>query len=77
MNRYNICIETQSNWVISSCLLQLEQQNCYHLLNENKNPSILWSQETEFDAYFIQSVRLGETFFKSTGNRNLQETAIT
>ena len=31
----------------------------------------------KFDAYFIEPVRLGETSFKSTENRNLQEPTIT
>lgn len=45
---------------------------------------VKWKQESEhfvksrkLDAYFIESVRLRETSFKSTENRNLQEPTIT
>lgn len=67
MNRYNICIKTQRKVLTCDSTEQLLSL-------------VKWKQESEhfvksrkFDAYFIESVRLRETSFKSTENRNLQE----
>lgn len=71
MNRYNICSKTQRQVLTCDSTEQLLSL-------------VKWKQESEqfvksrkFDAYFIESVRLRETSFKSTENRNLQEPTIT
>lgn len=71
MNRYNICIKTQRKVLTCDSTEQLLSL-------------VKWKQESEqfvksrkFDAYVIESVRLRETSFKSTENRNLQEPTIT
>lgn len=71
MNRFNICIKTQSKVLTCDSTEQLLSL-------------VKWKQESEhlvksrkFDAYFIESVRLRETYFKSPENRNLQEPTST